>query len=199
MEHASGWRHGGGPAAGLAASRHPRRHRQQLHRCSGGLRQRAAPCLAGVPLQAQMLAAWRRPPRGVPVRPKCLGVIHSGRPFQARDAYDGCSRVRRPSGEPGLRVVARVDLCIAREKSFVFSHVRCKTVGTDVYSCEVRIHLLTPLGVGNNIHSYIRTKSIFICICALYTRQPYRKSKKTWLSPGTTLTTSHACELSIAR
>ena len=116
MEHASGWRHGGGPAAGLAASRHPRRHRQQLHRCSGGLRQRAAPCLAGVPLQAQMLAAWRRPPRGVPVRPKCLGVIHSGRPFQARDAYDGCSRVRRPSGEPGLRVVARVDLCIAREK-----------------------------------------------------------------------------------
>ena len=98
MEHASGWRHGGGPAAGLAASRHPRRHRQQLHRCSGGLRQRAAPCLAGVPLQAQMLAAWRRPPRGVPVRPKCLGVIHSGRPFQARDAYDGCSRVRRPSG-----------------------------------------------------------------------------------------------------
>ena len=120
MEHASGWRHGGGPAAGLAASRHPRRHRQQLHRCSGGLRQRAAPCLAGVPLQAQMLAAWRRPPRGVPVRPKCLGVIHSGRPFQARDAYDGCSRVRRPSGEPGLRVVARVDLCIAREKDLLF-------------------------------------------------------------------------------
>ena len=119
VEHASGWRHGGGPAAGLAASRHPRRHRQQLHRCSGGLRQRAAPCLAGVPLQAQMLAAWRRPPRGVPVRPKCLGVIHSGRPFQARDAYDGCSRVRRPSGEPGLRVVARVDLCIAREKAFL--------------------------------------------------------------------------------
>ena len=39
-------------------------------------------------------------------------------------------------------------------------------------SCEVRIHLLTPLGFGNNIHSYIRTKSIFICICALYTRQP---------------------------
>ena len=121
MEHASGWRHGGGPAAGLAASRHPRRHRQQLHRCSGGLRQRAAPCLAGVPLQAQMLAAWRRPPRGVPVRPKCLGVIHSGRPFQARDAYDGCSRVRRPSGEPGLRVVARVDLCIAREKASFYS------------------------------------------------------------------------------
>ena len=80
-----------------------------------------------------------------------------------------------------------------------FSYMCAVTVGTDVYSCEVRIHLLTPLGVGNNIHSYIRTKSIFICICALYTRQPYRKSKKTWLSPGTTLTTSHACELSIAR
>ena len=30
-----------------------------------------------------------------------------------------------------------------------------------------RIHLLTPLGIGNNIHSQIRTKSIFICICAL--------------------------------
>ena len=65
------------------------------------------------------------------------------------------------------------------------SYMCAVTVGTDVYSCEVRIHLLTPLGVGNNIHSYIRTKSIFICICALYTRQPYRKSKKTWLSPGT--------------
>jgi hypothetical protein len=80
-----------------------------------------------------------------------------------------------------------------------FSYMCAVTVGTDVYSCEVRIHLLTPLGVGNNIHSYIRTKSIFICICALYMRQPYRKSKKAWLSPGTTLTTSHACELSIAR
>ena len=73
------------------------------------------------------------------------------------------------------------------------------TVGTDVYGCEVRIHLLTPLGIGNNNHSHIRTKSIFICICALYTRRPYRKSKKTWLSPGTTLATSHACELSLAR
>ena len=73
------------------------------------------------------------------------------------------------------------------------------STSTALVSCEVRIHLLTPLGIGNNIHSYIRTKSIFICICALYTRQPYRKSKKTWLSPGTTLTTSHACELSIAR
>ena len=47
-----------------------------------------------------------------------------------------------------------------------FSYLCAVTVGTDVYSCEVRIHLLTPLGVGNNIHSYIRTKSIFICICA---------------------------------
>ena len=80
-----------------------------------------------------------------------------------------------------------------------FSYMCAETVGTDVYSCEVRIHLLTPLGIGNNIHSYIRTKSIFICICALYMRQPYRKSKKAWLSPGTTLATSHACELSIAR
>ena len=75
-----------------------------------------------------------------------------------------------------------------------------ETVGTDVYSCEVRIHLLTPLGVGNNIHSYNYTDKIdFHMYLALYTRQPYRKSKKTWLSPGTTLTTSHACELSIAR
>ena len=30
------------------------------------------------------------------------------------------------------------------------------TVGTDVYSCEVRIHLLTPLGVGNE-HSHLYT------------------------------------------
>ena len=37
-----------------------------------------------------------------------------------------------------------------------FSYMCAVTVGTDVYSCEVRIHLLTPLGVGNNIHSYIR-------------------------------------------
>ena len=67
------------------------------------------------------------------------------------------------------------------------------TVGTDVLCSEVRIHLLTPLGAGCNIHSTIRTKSIFTCICALYMRQqPYMKSKKTWLSPGTTLATSHA-------
>ena len=48
-----------------------------------------------------------------------------------------------------------------------FFHMCAVTVGTDVYSCEVRIHLLTPLGVGNNIHGYIRTKSNFICICAV--------------------------------
>jgi hypothetical protein len=77
VQHASASRHGGAPAAGLAASRHPRRDRQQLHRCSGGLRLPAAPCSAGVPLQAQMLAAWRRPPRGALVGPRCQGRIRS--------------------------------------------------------------------------------------------------------------------------
>ena len=80
-----------------------------------------------------------------------------------------------------------------------FFYLRAVTVGTDVLYCEVRIHLLTPLGVRNNIHSKIRTKLIFICICARYMRQPHRKSKKAWLSPCTNLATSHACELSIAR
>ena len=115
VQHASASRHGGAPAAGLAASRHPRRDRQQLHRCSGGLRLPAAPCSAGVPLQAQMLAAWRRPPRGALVGPRCQGRIRSGRPFKAPNGHGGRSRARRPSGEPGLRGVARVDLCIARE------------------------------------------------------------------------------------
>ena len=119
MQHASASRHGGAPAAGLAASRHPRRDRQQLHRCSGGLRLPAAPCSAGVPLQAQMLAAWRRPPRGALVGPRCQGRIRSGRPFKAPNGHGGRSRARRPSGEPGLRGVARVDLCIARENQTV--------------------------------------------------------------------------------
>ena len=116
VQHASASRYEGAPAAGLTASRHPRRDRQQLHRCSGGLRLPAAPCSAGVPLQAQMLAAWRRPPRGALVGPRCQGRIRSGRPFKAPNGHGGRSRARRPSGEPGLRGVARVDLCIAREK-----------------------------------------------------------------------------------
>ena len=121
VQHASASRHGGSPAAGLAASRHPRRDRQQLHRCSGGLRLPAAPCSAGVPLQAQMLAAWRRPPRGALVGPRCQGRIRSGRPFKAPNGHGGRSRARRPSGEPGLRGVARVDLCIARENHVAVS------------------------------------------------------------------------------
>ena len=132
VQHASASRHGGAPAAGLAASRHPRRDRQQLHRCSGGLRLPAAPCSAGVPLQAQMLAAWRRPPRGALVGPRCQGRIRSERPFKAPNGHGGRSRARRPSGEPGLRGVARVDLCIAREnpkKSFVRSYVRNRLHG----------------------------------------------------------------------
>ena len=123
VQHAWASRHGGAPAAGLAASRHPRRDRQQLHRCSGGLRLPAAPCSAGVPLQAQMLAAWRRPPRGALVGPRCQGRIRSGRPFKAPNGHGGRSRARRPSGEPGLRGVARVNLCIARENAR--SHATC--------------------------------------------------------------------------
>ena len=128
VQHASASRHGGSPAAGLAASRHPRRDRQQLHRCSGGLRLPAAPCSADVPLQAQMLAAWRRPPRGALVGPRCQGRIRSGRPFKAPNGHGGRSRARRPSGEPRLRGVARVDLCYRERK--------CEL------SCEVdRLHL----------------------------------------------------------
>ena len=33
-------------------------------------------------------------------------------------------------------------------KGELFLPVRCVTAGTDVYGCEVRIHLLTPLGRG---------------------------------------------------
>ena len=128
VQHAWASRHGGAPAAGLAASRHPRRDRQQLHRCSGGLRLPAAPCSAGVPLQAQMLAAWRRPPRGALVGPRCQGRIRSGRPFKAPNGHGGRSRARRPSGEPGLRGVARVDLCIASRFS------RCTKVVQDFTS-----------------------------------------------------------------
>ena len=132
VQHASASRHGGSPAAGLAASRHPRRDRQQLHRCSGGLRLPAAPCSAGVPLQAQMLAAWRRPPRGALVGPRCQGRIRSGRPFKAPNGHGGRSRARRPSGEPGLRGVARVDLCIARE---IVCHMY--TVNRALCRCEL--------------------------------------------------------------
>ena len=119
VQHASASRHGGAPAAGLAASRHPRRDRQQLHRCSGGLRLPAAPCSAGVPLQAQMLAAWRRPPRGALVGPRCQGRIRSGRPFKAPNGHGGRSRARRPSGRPASpgSEASRGSICVSREKS----------------------------------------------------------------------------------
>ena len=120
VEHAWASRHGDAPAAGLAASRRPRRHRQQLRRCSGGLRQRAGPCLLDVPFRPQMLAAPRRPSRGVPVRPKCLGMIRPGRPFKAVDACGWRPRAQEPSGEHGLRGVARAFCVREREerKSF---------------------------------------------------------------------------------
>ena len=120
VEHAWASRHGDAPAAGLAASRRPRRHRQQLRRCSGGLRQRAGPCLLDVPFRPQMLAAPRRPSRGVPVRPKCLGMIRPGRPFKAVDACGWRPRAQEPSGEHGLRGVARAFCVCEREerKSF---------------------------------------------------------------------------------
>jgi len=108
-------RHGAALIVGLAAPRRPRRQPRRLQLLVLGLRLPAAPCSAGVPLQAQMLAAWRRPPRGALVGPRCQGRIRSGRPFKAPNGHGGRSRARRPSGEPGLRGVARVDLCIARE------------------------------------------------------------------------------------
>ena len=46
-------------------------------------------------------------------------------------------------------------------ESFFFSFVCAVTVGTDVLCREGRIHLLTPLGVGNNIHSTRRQCQAF--------------------------------------
>ena len=124
---------GEAPAAGPAASRRPRRHRQQLRRRSGGLRQRAGPCLPDALFRPQMLAEPRRPSRGAPVRPKCLGMIRPGRPSKAVDARGWRPRAQEPSGEHGLRGVARAFCACVREerKSFFFSagftsHSFCK-------------------------------------------------------------------------
>ena len=82
----------------------------------------------------------------VAVRVYCMMCVHgpSQRPTE-RAARDGATEVK-----------------ISRELWVSVSYLCAVTAGTDVYSCEVRIHLLTPLGVGNNIHCNIRTRSNFI-------------------------------------
>ena len=111
MEHACASRHGDAPAAGIAASRRSRRYPKRLRLCMRGLRWPAASCLAGPALQPQMLAAWRRPSRGAPTGPRCPGRMCSGRPYEAADTCCGRARAQRPSGEHGLRGVARAFSC----------------------------------------------------------------------------------------
>ena len=66
--------------------------------------------------EPQMLAAWRRPPRGAPTGPRCPGRMCSGRPYEAADTCCGRPRAQRPSGEHGLRGVARAFSCAWRER-----------------------------------------------------------------------------------
>ena len=70
------------------------------------------PCMPNGRRGPQMLAAWRRPPRGAPAGPKCPGRMRSGRPFKVVDARCGRARAQWPSGEHGLRAVARAFLCV---------------------------------------------------------------------------------------
>ena len=121
MEHACASRHGDAPAAGIAASRRSRRYPKRLRLCMRGLRWPAASCLAGPALQPQMLAAWRRPSRGAPTGPRCPGRMCSGRPYEAADTCCGRARAQRPSGEHGLRGVARAFSCAWREERTLFS------------------------------------------------------------------------------
>ena len=65
------------------------------------------PCVLDGRREPQMLAAWRRPPRGAPTGPRCPGRMCSGRPYEAADTCCGRARAQRPSGEHGLRGVAR--------------------------------------------------------------------------------------------
>ena len=104
-------RHGAALIVGLAAPRRPRRQPRRLQLLVLGLRLPAASCLVGVALQPHIVAAWRRPPRGAPAGPRCPGRMRSGRPFKVADACCGLVHAQRPSGEYGLRSVARAFLC----------------------------------------------------------------------------------------
>ena len=107
-------------------------------------------------------AAARRPRSARPLAPtsECIWTHgHGDRPLFLR-ARVACTAalierfarlIKAFGGRTSLNVL-RTRKCVRAS----FSYMCAVTVGTDVYSCEVRIHLLTPLGVGNNIHSYIR-------------------------------------------
>ena len=105
-------RHGAALIVGLAAPRRPRRQPRRLQLLVRGLRLPAASCLVGAALQPHIVAAWRRPPRGAPAGPRCPGRMRSGRPFKVEDACCGLVHAQRPSGEYGLRGVARAFLCV---------------------------------------------------------------------------------------
>ena len=124
-------RHGAALIVGLAAPRRPRRQPRRLQLLVLGLRLPAASCLVGVALQPHIVAAWRRPPRGAPAGPRCPGRMRSGRPFKVADACCGLVHAQRPSGEYGLRGVARAFLCVRDrgERGFVFSASTCVSVG----------------------------------------------------------------------
>ena len=70
---------------------------------------RGWPVLLSSPI---IVAAWRRPPRGAPAGPRCPGRMRSGRPFKVAYACCGLVHAQRPSGEHGLRGVARAFLCV---------------------------------------------------------------------------------------
>ena len=77
------------------------------------------PCVLDGRREPQMLAAWRRPPRGAPTGPRCPGRMCSGRPYEAADTCCGRARAQRPSGEHGLRGVARAFSCVWRESFLI--------------------------------------------------------------------------------
>ena len=105
-------RHGAALIVGLAAPRRPRRQPRRLQLLVLGLRLPVASCVVGVALQSHIVAAWRRPRRGAPAGPRCPGRMRSGRPFKVADACCGLVHAQRPSGEYGLRGVARAFLCV---------------------------------------------------------------------------------------
>ena len=83
--------------------------------CSRSCAACACPLPRGCPVSLSspiIVAAWRGPPRGAPAGPRCPGRMRSGRPFKVADACCGLVHAQRPSGEYGLRSVARAFLCV---------------------------------------------------------------------------------------
>ena len=121
------------------------------------MRRPATPCLASAALQPQMLAAWRRPSRGAPTGPRCPGRMCSGRPYEAADTCCGRARAQRPSGEYGLRGVARAFfLCVERrEGEFFHSHPRLRVL------C-ICTHEVPP--GHTHKHKVVHTPDVCVCV-----------------------------------